>query len=302
MANELQVEMNLFPIKEAEIEGIQMGVLSDGSPYLTARGLARMCGVDHTVIVRLANNWEDEQSKPRGVKIRELLVTQGYSSEHLYRRTQGASGETHAYTDAVCMALLEYYAFEAQQAISATALKNFRLLARQSFRSFIYAKVGYNPQQQIPQSWKNFQERILLNDTIPVNYYSVFREMADMVIHLIRAGFPIDSHCVPDISVGLHWAKYWADNGLAAGYGERVKHPHVYPDWFPQSAAGPIAAWIYPVQSLGAFRVWLNNHYLLKAFPKYLAAKVSSGVLPPAKAELLIETVTKKGTVQISEN
>jgi len=30
--------------KEAEISGIGMGVLSDGTPYLNQRGLAALCG------------------------------------------------------------------------------------------------------------------------------------------------------------------------------------------------------------------------------------------------------------------
>lgn len=30
-----QPEMSLFPVKEVEVEGIQMGVLNNGTPYLT---------------------------------------------------------------------------------------------------------------------------------------------------------------------------------------------------------------------------------------------------------------------------
>lgn len=41
-----QFEMDLGIQKEVEIDGIGMGVLTDGTPYLNARGLARMCGPD----------------------------------------------------------------------------------------------------------------------------------------------------------------------------------------------------------------------------------------------------------------
>ncbi|MFU9135598.1 hypothetical protein [Erwinia tasmaniensis] len=34
-----QGEIALFPVKEKEVDGIQMGVLNDGTPYLTMRGL-----------------------------------------------------------------------------------------------------------------------------------------------------------------------------------------------------------------------------------------------------------------------
>ena len=35
-------QMNLAIDKQVEIDGIGMGVLSDGTPYLTTRGLARL--------------------------------------------------------------------------------------------------------------------------------------------------------------------------------------------------------------------------------------------------------------------
>ena len=63
---EQQPQQRLFPVTEVEVDGVQMGVLSDGTPYLTMRGLARMCGIDNSVLVRLANNWGEEKTKPRG--------------------------------------------------------------------------------------------------------------------------------------------------------------------------------------------------------------------------------------------
>ena len=67
-------QLELFPITEVEIDGVQMGVLSDGTPYLTLRGLARMCGVDMAAVQRMATNWQEEQTRPRGAKIKELLA------------------------------------------------------------------------------------------------------------------------------------------------------------------------------------------------------------------------------------
>lgn len=34
-----------LPIEEKEIDGIGMGVFQDGSTFLSARGLARLCGI-----------------------------------------------------------------------------------------------------------------------------------------------------------------------------------------------------------------------------------------------------------------
>jgi hypothetical protein len=53
-----QLRLDLEVAAEREIDGVGMGVLSDGTPYLTIRGLARMCGVDHANIVRITADWQ----------------------------------------------------------------------------------------------------------------------------------------------------------------------------------------------------------------------------------------------------
>lgn len=286
-------QLQLLPVREVEIDGVQMGVLSDGTPYLTARGLALMCGIDNSVLIRMANNWAEESAKPRGRKISTLLANQGYTGSSLYLRTHSKGVETHAYPDAVCMALLEYYAFEADQGSNDVAVRNFRLLARSSIRAFIYNRCGYDPQKVIPEAWKNYHERILLNDQVPVGYFSVFREIADIVVHMIQAECPIDEHTVPDLSVGIAWSKHWqAINGEQA-YGGRLKHPHFFPEWFPQSAVNPVDAWIYPLSALGTFRIWLYENYLPKSFPRYVEGKVKKGLFLPSGAEILINAVKK---------
>jgi hypothetical protein len=292
-------QLELFPVTEVEIDGVQMGVLSDGTPYLTLRGLARMCGVDMAAIQRMATNWQEEQTRPRGFKIKELLASQGYRGDSLFLRVRNSAQETHAYTDAVCMAVLEYYAFESAQGSNPVALNNYRVLARYSFRAFIYNRCGYDPDKHIPESWRNFHERVILNDQVPINYFSVFREIADIVVHLIQSGCPLDDHTVPDVSVGTMWAKHWCDSGLEDSYGPRQKHPHFYPDWFPQSKANPVTAWIYPIQALGEFRIWLYENYIRVNFPKYLESKVKTGVFLPSRAELLLEAVQVKDRAQL---
>jgi len=289
-----KVQLRLFPIKEVEVDGVPMGVLSDGTPYLHLRGLARMCGVDHAALLRLANNWDEEQTKPRGLKIKEFLAAHGHCGESLNLQTESSGIDTHVYIDAVCMAILEYYAFEATQGSNETARRNYRELARYSFRKFIYKTCGYDPDRHIPDSWRNFRERVLLNDQIPVGYFCIFREIADLVVHMIRAGCPLDSHTVPDISVGRTWAKHWTESTFDAAYGDRLQHPHVFPEWFPQAAANPVPVWIYPATALGTFHIWLHRYYIPQQFPKYVAGKVEDGVFLPARADHLIEAVSRK--------
>lgn len=288
-----QIELDLFPVTETEVDGVQMGVLSNGTPYLTARGLARLCGVDHSVILRLSGNWEEEATKPRGQKILTLLKAQGHSGSSLFIPTRGRNGAENAYADAVCMAILEYYAFEATQGSNEVALYSYRVLARSSLRDFIYKKCGYDPAQQLPQAWKVYQDRILLNDQIPSDYFSVFRESADIFIHMIRGGCPCDSHTILDGSIGIAWGKYWTTNNLDAKYGARCKHGHIYPDWFPQAAANPIEAWIYPIFALGEFKQWLYASYVKSGLPNYLERKAREGALEAKQVPAMLAAVTK---------
>lgn len=288
-----QVQQLLFPVKEVEFDGVAMGVLSDGTPYLHLRGLAKLCGIDSGMLSRLVGNWREERSKPRGQKIAELLEQQGFRGDSLHITTMGPLGETPAYTDAVCMALLEYYAFDAKQGSPETAQRNYRLLARKSFQKFIYDGCGYNPDAHIPESWRTFHERILLNDQMPIGYFSVFREISDLIVHMIKGGCQQDSHTLPDASVGIHWSNRWCRDGLAREFGERCKYPHNFPDWFPQAAANPVSAWIYPIEALGAFRRWLYETYVPVDYPKYVGSKVKQGVFLPARAEALLQSVQR---------
>src|SRR5689334_11697424 len=71
-----QLRLDLQVAAEREINGVGMGVLSDGQPFLTIRGLARLCGVDHSSIIRITADWLQTPLKAREQKIRELVREQ----------------------------------------------------------------------------------------------------------------------------------------------------------------------------------------------------------------------------------
>ncbi|AVJ60464.2 TPA: hypothetical protein P8677_002721 [Klebsiella pneumoniae] len=286
-----QLDLNLIPIREVEIDGIQMGVLANGTPYLTMRGLAIMCGVAPSVIQGIAANWSQEKTRPRGRKINESLLAQGFNSESLVIATRGNGGDVHAYTDAVCMSILEYYAFDASQTNAEIARRNYRILARDSFRRFIYSKTGYS-ENPVTQSWVNYQERILLNDQLPYDYFSVFREIADLMVHLVNGGLVVDQHTVPDGSVGIAWGKYWTENGLDEKYRPRTRYGHTFPSSYAQAAANSnIKPWIYPIEALGEFRKWIYASYAVENLPGYLQRKQSAGLV--GNVELLLEAMKR---------
>jgi len=279
----LQIEIKLNVVKSTEVDGIEMGVLDDGTPFLTARSLAKVCGVAHTSLNR-GGALKDK-------KITELLTAQGFMGGALFVDIQYKNQEVHAYPDAVCTAFLEYYAFEAANNCTEQAKTNFRLLARKSLRDFIYISTGYDPTARLLSSLTHYRDRLMLNP-LPNGYFSVFREMADITLNWIQAGLILDSHTIPDISVGLTWSKYWKSKNFDAEYGDRVKYPHDYPDYFPQAKAnGDIYAYIFPLAALGEFRLWMQNEYLPSKFPNYLSEKVKKGAFPASKKEAMLKIV-----------
>src|ERR1035441_7464411 len=220
--------------RQAEVNGLEMGVLSDGTPFLTGRGLASLCGVHPRAIQGLTAEWADIVPKARVSAIRDILGARGLSFEMPYVTTwQKGSATFFAYPDAVCLAVLEYYAFEASQTDQEsrdTAVKNFRALAGHALREFIYSNLGYDPSTNVPQVWRHFHDRVsLVYGAVPAGYFGIFKEIADMIVTLGQAGIPIDDAFVPDISVGQCWAKHWHDKFYDAHYGERVRFEHNYP-------------------------------------------------------------------------
>lgn len=270
-----QLQLPLTIAAEAEVEGVGMGVLSDGRSFLTLRGLALLCGVDNASIVRMTAQWNDNPLKPREAKIRELVRAHNADDTIAFVATLKNGTIHHAVPDAVCMATLEYYAFEAKQSSTDVAAKNYRLLARKGFNDFVYSQLGYNPSGNTGIAWQQFHNRVSLSHhTIPDGYFSIFKEISDMFVTLIRKGADLGPSFVPDISVGIAWAKHWKDNSLDILYGDRVKYEHNYPIYFPQAASNPQKPYAYPDDALPEFRKWVKHNYLHSNLPNYLSTKV----------------------------
>ena len=288
-------QMPLGIDKHTEIDGIGMGVLSDGTPFLNGRGLARLCGVHHSVIQSIGADWST--AKPTVSRIQEILATHGQVYNVPFTAIPDhKTGIVHAWPDAVCLAVLEYYAFDAGANKKDEALMNFRLLAGKALQDFIYTQVGYDPSNHVPIQWKQFHDRMsLVYNAVPAGYFGIFKEIADMVVHLGQSGIHIDSTFVPDGSVGIHWAKHWKAAELENFYGQRIKYDHNYPDYFPQALSNPQESNCYPELALGEFRRWFREVYIgAGKFETYLTAKVKQKALPVSVAQLAISAYRNK--------
>ncbi|MCS3471232.1 hypothetical protein M2401_004994 [Pseudomonas sp. JUb42] len=286
-------QIELFHVeKQIEIDGIEMGVLENGIPYLTESGLARMCGIDRKVLNRLAINWSEEKLKERGSSINEMLITSNYHDDGLYLKSELNGSEVNAYTEPVCMAVLEYYAFVTKDPRE-EAIRAFRRLARETFRTLIYTAVGYSPEQRMLDSWRHFHDRVDMTTTsVPLGYFSVFREIASMIVPMIRTGIMISDKVVPDISVGKAWSEHWKALNLDQVHGLRQKYDHEYPLYYPQSKSNPQPSFAYPDAALGEFRAWLAQTYITSKFPTYLLGQTKKGSVPLAIANKAIGAFT----------
>jgi len=98
-----QQDLELFPVKEVEVDGVQMGVMNDGTPFLTGRSLAVMCGVHHSVIQDLSTGWSSERLKPRGKKIDAIIREQGFEASNLYIPSTTSRRDHYHYPDYDCI-------------------------------------------------------------------------------------------------------------------------------------------------------------------------------------------------------
>lgn len=271
-----QMKLDLGVEVESDVEGVEMGVLENGMAYLTQRGLAAMSGAARSTIQEISKEWEDNYGtgmEPPG-RVRwfsDYLRDAGYDVPTLYMETERNGTPHYAYSDIVCMAFIEYYAFEAQRK-NETAMANYRRLARYGLNKFIYDALGYKPTDK----WAFFNDRVsLLNDATPEGHFIVFKEVTGMIVDLIRAGLPISDKTIPDISVGQVWGKHWTDNSFSSRFGERCGYSHNYPSYYPQAKSNPQQAWAYPEDALPEFRRWFRNIYLPTKYPTYILKKAS---------------------------
>jgi len=281
---EKQLVLDIGIEVERDINGVEMGVLENGMAFLSQRGLQRIVGVTRKKLFDITNDWEESYasglwSKGRISFIAERLSNNGYMEPKLHVEVMKDGVVHYAYPDIVCMAILEYYAFEANSPIP-EALENYRNFAQYGLQKFIYDAIGYQP----GDSWKYFNDRVsLLKDASPDGYFIIFKETAGMVVDLIHANMTVSDKTLPDISVGLSWANYWRNEQLSEKHGERTRYDHSYPDYYPQAASNPQPAWAYPEDAIPEFRRWFRSQYLTTKFPAYILKKAN--VLKGGKEE-----------------
>lgn len=287
--------LQVSPLKHAEVNNIQMGVLPTGETYMSLRGLARFCGVNHSVIQELAKEWESGSlfTKTRGQKILQAFdrITHGApppSSMYAIIETGNPLfPKIHAVPESICVCVLQYYALYARLDDNSIAIENFENAAAFGLRKYIYGQLDFNYEGLKEYCWNLLKDRILYNED-PVGYFTTFSQSTSIIANFIRNDIVIDERTMVDGSIGIAWGNHWRNNKLAEKYGELIKIEHKFPESYPQINPQVNA---YPTSALPDFLTWLNDVYLTEKFGEYLMRKVRKGHFSKESLPSLIEAV-----------
>ncbi|HKN87412.1 MAG TPA: hypothetical protein VJV04_11165 [Nitrospiraceae bacterium] len=260
----IQVPLDVDIEVERTIGGVEMGVLQNGIAYLTPAGLEEAAGAARLTVFELSQEWEAAMEGERFSRqgriafFREYLSENGYTLPHLYIEIIRKGTPYYACPDLVCMAFLEYFAFETLKN-NATAVENYRNFARLGFQEFVYKTLGYTR----PDKWKYLHDRIAVQDgSAPEGYFIVFSEVTGMIIDLIDAGLLVSEKTIPVFGVEKSWADHWAKSYFDDVYGARIT-----------AVRNPQLPWAYPDEALAEFRRWFRHEYLTTRFPRYMLTR-----------------------------
>lgn len=206
--------------KFGEFDGIQMGVMLDGTPFLTGRGLAFLCGVSPQAVFSWGQSINNDT--PRWRKMSLLLREQDFPEDRIYEVLEDYPQKPNAYTEKVCLAFLEYYAFVASPENQTDKAKDIvRKLMGKTFRDFVYALVGYEREKQTFSEYtlsRIVHHHDVDDSPLPDGYFCLFDKMIEILQKFdLRIGYGLGERWYdtkhkkvrflePDISLGRHFS------------------------------------------------------------------------------------------------
>ncbi|HKO70857.1 MAG TPA: hypothetical protein VJV58_08000 [Bradyrhizobium sp.] len=280
----IQVPLDVDIEVERTIGGIEMGVLQNGMSYLTPAGLEEAAGAARSTVFELSQEWEAAMNggvfsrQGRISFFHEYLSENGYTHRHLYIEILREGSTYYACPDIVCMAFLEYFAFETLKN-NPRAIENYRSFARFGFQQFVYKALGYTP----PDKWKYLHDRISIqNGSAPEGYFIVFSEVSGIVIDLINADLLVSEKTIPVFGVEKSWSDHWTKSYFDDVYGARIT-----------AVRNPQLPWAYPDEALAEFRRWFRHEYLTTRFPRYMLTRAE--LLDPKEGKQIGTLHQQKG-------
>jgi hypothetical protein len=219
---------------------------TNGKAFVSIRGAARLADVDEK---SLRYSFQGAEEKPS--KLATSLIEQGFSGAEQNNWSESGIPDT------ALAVILEYYGYEAQERYRTELAKQCcRAFRAIGIRSWVQKELGWQPGTTGQPYWYRRMMLYREKTKIPVGYFSIFEEIISLIGDLEAQGYVIPTGCIPDISVGKCWAFYLQKVEKINPKNVAKKYKHQYPDW-----AYPIEAFIYPLELLPKFRVWMEEAY-----------------------------------------
>jgi len=239
---------------QKEVDGLTMGILTDGEAYVSESSLAELCGVSQVVIDSIGQEWNAEPPTTRIAAIKMNLRAEGYTAPRAYVTAMWKGVKQRCYPSNICTSILNYFAFNAGPDCQETARESIRRINGTP-----------TPGHDSPTG----------SDAMPPGFFDPDRMPFGLdLVELYR-------------SIEQCWDQHWEAQKLGEKYGERSRNPEAESN--PRAAQ-----WFYPNASLAVFRAWVQHEYYAGGmFEAYLNEKVARGEIHPALAAHALTTILR---------
>ena len=238
-------------------------VEATGESGMSVRGLAKLCGVEHSTISRLISNLVRDTAPKR------LKALVG-NDLNLVREFSKNGGKVTVIRSEACSLIIKHYAFEGSE-IAEYSLERF---TTSGINTWIQDITGWQRLESPAIKTSVYIQRLdhKKHLVIPDDCWVVFLEASDILLMIEKDwGLPINEFDLLDGSIGKHWSKYrrgkdWAEPART--------YTHVFRD-----RRGNRECAAYHLDELPHFKRWLRADYVPTHLPKYLATKYEQPTL-----------------------
>ena len=235
----------------------------DGKAFVSIRGAARIADITHQSLLKAFEGGNKNPSK-----LAQSLTGAGFEP--------GNFSET-GIPDIALALVLKYYAYKANRTTE-QAERFYDAMCAVGIRTWIQQQLDWNPVLSLAPFWYQRLVLFLKQNKVPPGYFSIFQETIILVSELETAGYILPDNAIPDISIGLCWARYLRSEDIEPNE-VAVTYPHQYPD------GRKVDANSYSEDMLPKFRRWFRETYKPIKLPAYLGNKDKSSL--PALSKML---------------
>ena len=166
-----QLELPLEVVASADLNGLEMGVTSDGTPFLTASGLARACGVPNQYFSGKKGSTFFRS------KIAKSAARFGFEGCTFSRKIKYKGQTVNAIPSIICSLTIKHFAKTHQEASD-----SLDVLLMNGLGQFIYDNTGYTPNSTSHDPVDT--DRVNYRDRVKDSHFLLTDEIKEFLIEL----------------------------------------------------------------------------------------------------------------------